>query len=41
MYLQVMKLSKLAQDANLAKKVWEISETCVVLKPEEQTYAEN
>jgi hypothetical protein len=28
----------LADNPNLAKKVWEISETCVDLKPEERNY---
>lgn len=39
--LQIIKASKLAKDANLAKKVWEISEDCVDLKQEEMNYIEN
>ncbi|EFX79367.1 hypothetical protein DAPPUDRAFT_319686 [Daphnia pulex] len=35
---RIIKTSKLADNPNLAKKVWEISETCVDLKPEERNY---
>nr|CAH0099276.1 unnamed protein product [Daphnia galeata] len=38
---KIIKASKLAKDANLAKKVWEISEDCVDLKQEEMNYIEN
>lgn len=41
LFLQIIKASKLAKDANLAKKVWEISEDCVDLKQEEMNYIEN
>ncbi|XP_046651856.1 retinol dehydrogenase 11-like [Daphnia pulicaria] len=35
---RIIKTSKLADNPNLAKKVWEISETCVDLQPEERNY---
>ena len=35
---QISQTSKLGQDLGLAKKLWEISETCVKLKPEERHY---
>jgi hypothetical protein len=41
LFFQIIKASKLAKDANLAKKVWEISEDCVDLKQEEMNYIEN
>ncbi|KZS06946.1 WW domain-containing oxidoreductase [Daphnia magna] len=35
---KIAKTSKLAKDAGLAKKLWEVSETLVKLKPEERHY---
>nr|CAH0099275.1 unnamed protein product [Daphnia galeata] len=35
---KISQTSKLGQDLGLAKKLWEISETCVKLKPEERHY---
>ncbi len=35
---KIARPSKLARDAGLAKKLWEISETMVGLKPEERHF---